>query len=94
MSIRLLDPTGYIARAEVEKQVRLESLQAKRVGYLFNQHKSAAAFWKALESQIEKEFSPSATLRVYKENTWAPAPKEKVNWLKAGTDYALVGVGA
>jgi hypothetical protein len=94
MTIRLLDPTSSIAKAAPRSAQRLESLQAKRVGYLFNQHKSAQAFWQALEREIDKVLSPSAILRVYKENTWAPAPKEDVGRLKQETDYAVVGVGA
>ena len=94
MSIRLLDPRSYIAKVAPRSTQRLDSLQAKRVGYLFNQHKSAAAFWQALEREIDRAFSPSAVARVYKENTWAPAPKDDVARLKEETDYALVGVGA
>ena len=94
MTIRLLDPTSYIAKAAPNKRQRLDSLQAKRVGYLFNQHKSAAAFWQALEHEMDRVFGPAAVLRVYKENTWAPAPKDEVARLREETDFALVGVGA
>ena len=94
MSIRLLDPTSYIAKAVPKSEQHLDSLQAKRVGYLFNQHKSAAAFWQALEREIDRAFSPSGIMRLYKENTWAPAPKDEVGRLREETDYTLVGVGA
>jgi hypothetical protein len=55
---------------------------------------SALAFWKALETELEKTWRPSNVLRVYKSNTWAPAPRADAQRLLADTDYALVGVGA
>ncbi len=94
MSIRLLDPTSFIAKAAPNSRRQLDSVRAKRVGFLFNQHKSALAFWQALEREIDRVFSPSAVRRVCKDNTWAPAPKDDVARLKEETDYALVGVGA
>jgi hypothetical protein len=94
MAIRVLDPTGRIARMERREELPLDALKGKRVGYIFNQHKSGLAFWAALEQEIEKQFSPASVVRIYKENTWAPAPKaEMANFLK-DVDYALVGLAA
>jgi len=94
MTLRLLDPTGSVATIERGEERKLESLTGKRVGFVFNQHKSALAFWKALERAVEGKFQPSAAHRLYKVNTWAPAPKEEVDQLTRKTDYALVGMGA
>lgn len=94
MSILLLDPTGVVAKTERQEERVLEVLTGKKVGYVFNQHTSALDFWKALEQEVDLTLRPSSVLRVYKENTWAPAPKAEVDRLVRETDYALVGVGA
>lgn len=94
MSISLFDPTGNVAGARQQKERALDTLKGKKVGYIFNQHASAGGFWKALEREVDRTLKPSAVHRVYKENTWAPAAKAKVDRLVLETDYALVGVGA
>lgn len=94
MTIRLLDPTGSVAKFERREEHRIESLTGKRVGFVFNQHKSALAFWNALERAVERKFGPSATHRLYKVNTWAPAPGAEMEQLTRNADYALVGMGA
>ena len=94
MSIQLFDPVGVVDLAQAKDQRILESLTGKRVGCIFNQHVSSLAFWKALESEIEATLNPASVHRVYKANTWAPAPKADVERLIRETDYALVGVGA
>ena len=94
MTIRLLDPTGTVARVERREELPLDELKGKRVGYIFNQHKSGLAFWAALEEQIEKQFKPASVVRIYKENTWAPAPKAEMAQLIEEIDYALVGLAA
>jgi hypothetical protein len=94
MSILLLDPKGNVARSRRLEGHSLDGLQGKKAGFLFNQHKSALTFWQALEEEIERTLRPSTVLRVYKENTWAPAPKADVERLIKETDYALVGLGA
>lgn len=94
MSILLLDPTGAVATTERRTEQKLDRLAGKKVGYIFNQHASGLAFWKALERAVEEKLKPSAVHRVYKENTWAPAPKTEVDRLIEETDYVLVGLGA
>lgn len=94
MSILLLDPTGAVATTERRTERKLDGLIGKKVGYIFNQHASALGFWKALEQAVEAKFKPSAVHRVYKENTWAPAPTTAVDRLTEETDYVLVGLGA
>ena len=94
MAIRVLDPTGTIARVERREELPLDALKGKRVGYIFNQHKSALAFWAALEEEIQKRFEPASVTRIYKENTWAPAPRAEIAQLIEETDYALVGLAA
>ena len=60
------------------------------------QHSKASglAFWQGLEAEVEQRFKPASMHRVYKENTWAPAPKADVEKLIEETDYVLVGLGA
>ena len=94
MTIELFDPVGEVEAIAQQAKRELPSLKGKRVGCIFNQHVSAIAFWKALESEIGKTLQPASILRVYKTNTWAPAPRADANRLLADTDYALVGVGA
>lgn len=94
MSIELFDPVGEVEAVQRQAERVLQSLEGKRVGCVFNQHVSALAFWKALESEIEATLKPSSIFRVYKANTWAPAPRADANRLLEETDFALVGVGA
>jgi len=94
MSFILFDPICEIENVQTENEVKLSDLRGKKVGYLFNQHISALAFWKNLEAEIERKLQPSSVHRFYKTNTWASAPKEKVDELIRETDYVLVGVGA
>ena len=94
MTIELYDPVGVVEVIAQQATRALPSLKGKRVGCIFNQHVSAIAFWKALESEIGKTLQPASVLRVYKTNTWAPAPRADADRLLAATDYALVGVGA
>jgi hypothetical protein len=94
MSISMMNPTGVVMQTQLRKVQQLDELRGKRVGYVFNQHATASAFWKKLESGVAAKFSPAGICRVYKDNTWAPAPQADVSRLIQETDYALVGVGA
>ena len=94
MTIELFDPVGEVETVERQPARILETLNGRRVGCVFNQHVSAIAFWKALESELEKIYRPWNVSRVYKANTWAPAPRADANRLLVETDYVLVGVGA
>lgn len=94
MTIFLLDPVcepEVITRA-VERE--LGDLKGKKVGYIFNQHKSAQTFWSTLEREVGTRYGWSDAHRVYKANTWASAPKVELEALVENSDYALVGVGA
>jgi len=94
MAIELFDPVGEVEVIKQQTSRALTSLKGKRVGCIFNQHVSALAFWQALEKEIGEILQPANVLRVYKTNTWAPAPRVDADRLLAETDYALVGVGA
>jgi hypothetical protein len=94
MTIQMLDPVADV-EAVVRKQERaLESLANRRIGYVFNQHVTAVAFWKRLEQEVGRRYEPSAIRTLYKENTWAPAPQADMDELTREVDYVLVGVGA
>jgi hypothetical protein len=94
MSIQLFDPVGEVEVVQKATRRILETLAGRRVGCVFNQHVSALAFWHAMEGEIERTLEPSAIVRVYKTNTWAPAPREDAKRVLEATDYVLVGVGA
>ena len=94
MSIELFDPVGEVEKVAQKEQRIIETLSGKRMGCIFNQHVSALAFWEALEKEIGVTLKPASVMRVYKTNTWAPAPRVDADKLLAETDYALVGVGA
>lgn len=94
MSIQFFDPVGELEVVERRQETSLSSLAQKRVGFIFNMHTSAQAFWKAFEQEVEKTFAPAGVRRVHKANTWAPAPKADIARVLAETDYALIGVGA
>lgn len=94
MSIQIFDPVGEVEVIQRQEEARLERLTGRRVGFIFNQHTSAQAFWKALEQQVEATQKPVSVQRVHKANTWAPAPKLDIERVLAETDYALIGVGA
>ncbi|MEO7728327.1 MAG: hypothetical protein ABIS45_13820 [Burkholderiales bacterium] len=94
MTIELFDPVGEVETIAAKPKSIIETLAGKRLGCIFNQHVSALSFWKALEDEIGKTLKPASVMRVYKTNTWAPAPRVEANKLLAETDYALVGVGA
>jgi hypothetical protein len=94
MTIQMLDPVGEVEIVKPQAKRALDGLKGKRVGCVFNQHVSAIAFWKGMESEIEKTLSPSRVVRVYKSNTWAPAPRADANRVLEEADYVLVGVGA
>jgi hypothetical protein len=94
MGITLFDPVGEVHIPERKAQRGLDTLRGKRAGFVFNQHVSAIAFWKAMEAEIEKTLAPRSVVRIYKSNTWAPAPRADADRVLEDTDYVLVGVGA
>ena len=94
MTLRLLDPVADVEEVRQQQERGLSGLEGKKVGYVFNQHVTALAFWKKLEQEVAAIFSPSGVQRVYKVNTWAPAPQSDIDALIGDADYALIGVGA
>ncbi len=94
MNVQLVDPTGILVAVKRDGREKLTSLKGKRAGFIFNQHAFGVAFWNKLEREIEATYAPSRVERVYKDNTWAPAPAPDVARLLAETDYVLVGLGA
>lgn len=94
MTLQIFDPVGEVEVFKRVEESKLERLTGRRVGFIFNQHTSAQAFWKAFEQQVEAKQLPASVQRVHKSNTWAPAPKVDIERVLAETDYALIGVGA
>lgn len=94
MSVVLYNPVCVVEPIQRLATNRIDSLQAKKVGLVFNQHSAAVSFWNSLEREIAEKWQPSTVHRLYKTNTWAPAPKVEMEDLIRNTDFALVGVGA
>ena len=94
MTITMYDPVGEVKAAETSSGQYLESLKGKRVGYVFNQHSTALLFWKHLEQEVRERLAPSGEAKIYKDNTWRPAPQAEMDALLKKIDYALVGIGA
>jgi ABC-type microcin C transport system duplicated ATPase subunit YejF len=90
----MLDPIADAETVVRAKERALEKLDGKKIGYVFNQHVTALAFWKKFEGEIGDRLKPSGVHSVYKINTWAPAPRADLDRLAAEVDFALVGVGA
>jgi hypothetical protein len=94
LTIYMINPTGKIQRSKATAMRRIGSLEGKKVGFVFNQHGTAAAFWQKLESSVQQRFQPEGVSRIYKDNTWSPADTLQIQRLAHETDYVLVGVGA
>jgi hypothetical protein len=94
MAITLYDPVADVQTEAGSPDQYLETLKGKRVGYVFNQHSTGLLFWKYLEQKVQGHFAPSAETRIYKDNTWRPAPEDQMGALLKKIDYALVGIGA
>jgi len=94
MAITLYDPVGDVQIPEASPDQYLESLKGKRVGYVFNQHSTGLLFWKHLEQEVKARLAPSGEAKIYKDNTWRPAPQAEMDALLKKIDYALVGIGA
>ena len=94
MSIVIYNPVCKVETVHARAANQIGSLLQKRIGLVFNQHSSVVAFWNALEREVEKQLQPAALQRLYKTNTWAPAPAAEMENLIRQTDFALVGVGA
>ncbi len=91
---QVYDPTGLPAAHAVTKRRTLSTLVNKNVGFIWNQYVSTNRFWPELEKSIEAIYEPHAVQRIYKENTWSPAPRDKLDKTLAQSDYLVVGVGA
>ena len=94
MTIKLLDPTSHVHKPGQAQEKALSSITRKKIGFVFNQHGTTLALWKVLEKAVEDEYHPAAVAHLYKPSVWAPAPMPDVEKLVAGTDLAIVGIGA
>ena len=94
MTIQIFSPVGQPEIVRRHAPRTLGRIAGAKIGYVFNQHTSALSFWRSLEAAIGEQHGPPAAHRLYKTNTWAPAPKDEIARLISETDYAVVGVGA
>ena len=92
--IQIYDPVGKPVSRATKSQQGLSSLSARKVGFVWNQYQSTTRFWPEMEGMVASFYEPSDIRRVYKENTWSPAPPEKLRELMEESEYLVVGVGA
>ena len=94
MTIEIYDPVAEVQQAKATARGFIDAVKGKRVGYVFNQHTTAMHFWNHLERAVKAELAPSFEYKLYKDNTWRPAPETEMGAMIKEVDYALVGVGA
>jgi hypothetical protein len=89
----LCNPVG-VASTSVRRDNAPMWAPGARLGLLFNNHVSSYRVWKRLEALVAERLGASEVVRVWKENTFAPAPPAAVRQLASGSDIAIVGVAA
>lgn len=95
MSIRMMNPVAKPHREAFLRPVRIEELDGRRLGLLFNGHVSAVKFWKQLEDLFSELYHPRSVTSLRKENTFAPAAADgEIAELKTRTELVVIGVGA
>lgn len=90
----IVSPIGHARVEPHAERRRLGSATGKRVGFIWNQYPTTAAFWTHLERALEALCQPSIVHRMYKRNTWMPLDPAAFGELASKTDYLVVGVGA
>jgi hypothetical protein len=99
----VLDPVGDIKELDRRPVRQLESLEKKRVIFLWGMHQASLKFWPVFEETIVAMYRPTEVHRLHKDdrengrlfgNTWTPAPEHLLKALAEKADYALIGVGA
>lgn len=101
-SIVVLSPVGRPAVTDKRALTSVESLEGKRVAFLWGMHGNSLKFWPVFEEEAIRRYGPSLVVRHHKlesagqftGNTWIPAPGEVVRKIVAEVDYVLCGVGA
>lgn len=91
---QVYDPVGVAATASAKNRRNLETLNNKNIGFVWNQYVSTKRFWPEFEKSVEALYQVSEVQRIYKENTWSPAPREKLLKLLEDVDCLIAGVGA
>jgi hypothetical protein len=90
MAIQLFDPVGEVERRPAREAARLTKLEGSAwVAFsisTFRQSRSGRR-WK----RDREDLQPAKISRVYKSNTWAPAPRVDALRLLDESDYVLVG---
>lgn len=92
--LQVYDPTGLPPSHGSKQRKALSTLVGSRVAFVWNQYASTKRFWPEFEKAVEAVYEPVAIQRIYKENTWSPAERNKLDGLLAEADYLVVGVGA
>ena len=95
----IIDATEVAATIDLssamQKRIAITSLEIHEPKILIESTADGKTNLEKLLNNVEgKTQQPASVMRVYKSNTWAPAPRADAERLLAETDYALVGVGA
>jgi hypothetical protein len=92
--LQVYDPTGLPPSRGSKQRKTLSTLVGAKVAFVWNQYASTTRFWPEFEKAIQGIYEPGAIRRIYKENTWSPAERGRLDELLVDTDYLVVGVGA
>ena len=96
-------PEGTTAEQQRKPLRTIETLQNKRVGFLWGMHSLSSKFWPVLEKEVDAVFEPREIHRHYKHdtgdgkfhgNTWIASPISDIQEMAPNIDYAISGVGA
>lgn len=92
--LQVYDPVGLPPAPAAKERRTLPTLVGAKVGFVWNQYASTRRFWPELEKAVAALYEPASTRRVYKDNTWNIAERDKLGAALAESDYLIVGVGA
>ena len=92
--IQFLDPVGNPNLPDTKLQREISTLSGKRVCLVWNQYASTRHFWPKFENAITTLYEPKDIHRIYKSNTWSPAPSTELTDAMTQSDYVVAGVGA
>jgi hypothetical protein len=101
--IVFLSPEGSTAKPNRKPLKTLESMQGRRVGFLWGMHDLSTKFWPAFEKEVVDLHSPREVHHHYKHdtgdgkfhgNTWIPSPISDIQEMATQIDCAITGVGA
>ncbi|MBI2907129.1 MAG: hypothetical protein HYX92_05675 [Chloroflexi bacterium] len=90
----LLNPVGYVAASEASVAPRVNDLNGKAVGFLFNGHWATPVLFQAVRESLIERFRLSGVVDKLKPKVGAASPAEHIDDVASRCDLAVLGVGA